>query len=247
MYPYANTFYIFMANKQGGLCDGFKIVIFSATFAESSKSKDGSVLNLSINGVRIARGDASLGYVHPRFLHRGLSIKSLVVWGGAVFSVGVTVIRRSAIIHRLRVRRGRSTSSKSSSSDEPGQCNYILSTREREAYMSMLKAKESSLAANSGKHSLLNIHSLVAGLKCDTWIKNIITVKFYHRLSCSVIAYLHLIYLLAFMYIEILRTRRELLRRSRCRSGRTSAPRDGSRAKEARGGPRRNHQEPKRF
>lgn len=132
------------------------------------------MLNLSINGVRLARGDAPLGYVQPRFLSRGLSIQSLVMGGGAVFSVGVTVIRRSSIVHRLRVRRGKSGSSKAL--DDAVQCSYVLSTREREAYMSILKAKEMSLAADSSKHPSLNIHSLLAGLKCETWIKNIITV-----------------------------------------------------------------------
>jgi hypothetical protein len=151
------------------------VVLFSATFSESSKSsKEGSVLNLSVNGVRIARGDAPLGYVHPRFLARGLSIRSLVMGGGAVFSVGVTVMRRSSVVHRLRIRRGKAGVSRGS--DDVIQCNYVLSAREREAYLSILKSKEMSMAADNTKHPSLNIHSLLAGLKCETWIKNIITV-----------------------------------------------------------------------
>ena len=34
-------------------------------------------MKLSLNGVRKARGDAKLGFVHPKYLYRGIALKTI--------------------------------------------------------------------------------------------------------------------------------------------------------------------------
>jgi hypothetical protein len=51
-----------------------------------------STIKLSLNSVRRARNDASLGYVPPSALTRGLSIRSVDTDGGNVFAVRVRVL-----------------------------------------------------------------------------------------------------------------------------------------------------------
>ena len=60
--------------------DGFKIVIFNATFEIveiSSKVAVKTIMKLSLNGVRKARGDAKLGFVNPKYLNRGIALKTI--------------------------------------------------------------------------------------------------------------------------------------------------------------------------
>ena len=71
-----NVFYVF----KGKIFDGCKIALFTCIFSESdSGSTTEPLLNLSINGVRKASNQAHLGYIHPSYLRRGLSVKSLVL------------------------------------------------------------------------------------------------------------------------------------------------------------------------
>ena len=65
---------------QSLLKDGFKIVIFNATFEiidSGSKAAKKTIMKLSMNGVRKARGDAKLGFVHPKYLNRGIALKTI--------------------------------------------------------------------------------------------------------------------------------------------------------------------------
>ena len=61
---------------QGKLRDGCKVVVFGACF---SSEQSITTLHLGFNSVRKARGDAKLGYVHPRYLQTGLSLRSLSI------------------------------------------------------------------------------------------------------------------------------------------------------------------------
>jgi len=78
---------------QKKLVDGCKIVVFAATF--EADSSENAVIKLSINTTRRARSDALLGYCRPRFLSRGLGLKSLVVDGGSVFAAKVKILSLS--------------------------------------------------------------------------------------------------------------------------------------------------------
>lgn len=74
-----------LSNQKGKLKDGYKMVIFSASFIandgnEGDELKDTlskAKISLSYNGIRCAHDRSPLGYVHPRYLSRGLSIQSL--------------------------------------------------------------------------------------------------------------------------------------------------------------------------
>ncbi len=50
----------------------------SSAGSEQRGGGEKTVMRLSCNGVRKARSDATLGYVPPSALHRGLSVGSLV-------------------------------------------------------------------------------------------------------------------------------------------------------------------------
>lgn len=75
---------MYLSKQKGKLKDGYKIVILSASFIpndgnEGDELKDTlskAKISLSYNGIRCAHDRSPLGYVHPRFLSRGLSIRS---------------------------------------------------------------------------------------------------------------------------------------------------------------------------
>ena len=55
-------------------------MIFNATFEivdSGSKAAKKTIMKLSLNGVRKARGDAKLGFVNPKYLNRGIALKTI--------------------------------------------------------------------------------------------------------------------------------------------------------------------------
>ena len=82
MGQYFNDYY-FLFSKQGSLCDGSKIVVFSGTLEPDSGmgSKDVQVCNLKllVNSVRKAFISSPMGFVYPPMLTRGLSLKSISI------------------------------------------------------------------------------------------------------------------------------------------------------------------------
>lgn len=61
--------------KRNKLCDGTKLVVFTGTVSVEHRE---TVLSLSINNIRKSIGSTRLGYCHPKYLSRGISIKSIV-------------------------------------------------------------------------------------------------------------------------------------------------------------------------
>jgi hypothetical protein len=96
---------------QGKLRDGYKIVVFNASFevkeksavgldgrhssggggsggggrGEGGLSKESVTMRLMLNGVRIARADARLGFVRPSCLSQGIALRSVVSGKGVLW------------------------------------------------------------------------------------------------------------------------------------------------------------------
>jgi hypothetical protein len=60
--------------KQNKLRDGTKVVVFAGTISMDHRE---AVLSVTINNIRKAKATARLGFCHPKYLVRGLSIKSI--------------------------------------------------------------------------------------------------------------------------------------------------------------------------
>jgi hypothetical protein len=93
---------------QGKLRDGYKIVVFNASFevkeksavgldgrhssggggggrGEGGLSKESVTMRLMLNGARIARADARLGFVRPSCLSQGIALRSVVSGKGVLW------------------------------------------------------------------------------------------------------------------------------------------------------------------
>jgi hypothetical protein len=63
---------------QGKLQDGYKIIVFTAPITAGDSLQCGGTVKLHGNSVRLAHAGAPLGFVNPRHLSRGLSLKSIL-------------------------------------------------------------------------------------------------------------------------------------------------------------------------
>ncbi len=57
---------------------GYKLAVLVASWKISEDLDSGNRIRLQYNGVRLAKADAKLGFIHPKYLTRGLSVRSLI-------------------------------------------------------------------------------------------------------------------------------------------------------------------------
>lgn len=70
--------------RMGKIRDGTKVIIFAATFICENEEFSKCQIRVRCNAVRRAHDSAPFGFVQPRRLHRGLSVKTIRIEGGVV-------------------------------------------------------------------------------------------------------------------------------------------------------------------